>query len=321
MMGKEYIVISNGAESIFSKFNTESEKCIVRVVEELQDGGDAVRMKDKLKCKITQNSQWIEPKGIDKYEVMDYIRYFLISNNLAYPVCIEQHNRRYQMNKTSNIMAGKEEHFDDFIKETRDIVLLRNIFEYFVNYDLSNYKERRIITTDYGRTTKLLHMQDTDRFLINLLYYLYLGKELNACIKYKSDYFLHPRSCFNIFKEWYQNENNKRCNIKYKTFLCRINTLLPENSKVHKTGASKNSNTRAWKIDNEKNIKTKPLFLKLAKTICNEDKFTFESMDLDPNNIKNGDEFHNINLNGEGESNDGIVYANDYDGLDSGLNN
>lgn len=87
------------AERIGDKFNSSDETCWIRGYNEVWTDSDkkvSTFRRDWLKAKITDNYQQVERKGIDIYEVPNFMNFILFSNN-AHALDIEVDDRRFNV--------------------------------------------------------------------------------------------------------------------------------------------------------------------------------------------------------------------------------
>lgn len=107
-------------------------------------GSDGLEFKDKLKSMITANTLNINEKNVKQVIQTNYSRFCISTNNIS-SVCVEKMNRRYILIKTGHalIMDKKKNKkdclFNKLNKQLNEGDLLQGIYNYLVNYDITDY--------------------------------------------------------------------------------------------------------------------------------------------------------------------------------------
>ena len=103
-----------------------------------------------MKTLITQETKLFESKGKDKICLRNCGRYIFISNNKT-PIKIEQSDRRFSVSESSSRHKQDVGFFSKVHQEWQDDIAVRNLYEYFMSIDISDFmpSRDRVITEAY----------------------------------------------------------------------------------------------------------------------------------------------------------------------------
>jgi hypothetical protein len=102
-------------DNVFGKFNGQTERALLINVNEAE-GSPNRKMRDAIKHAITEPEKGIEHKGFQRYQVRNYTRYILSSNNLD-SVHIDPTDRRMLCVSPHDGKAGDREYFNAIYQE------------------------------------------------------------------------------------------------------------------------------------------------------------------------------------------------------------
>lgn len=174
ILGKEFTFRTDDIEKVLGGFNEMIQKKIIVQLNELQ-GVDGFRMKEKLKNIITTEYLNINPKGRTPYDILNFLRMIIFSNNLT-PIDIPYDDRRFVV-FLAKIKKGSE-YFENLRKHLKDENALRSIYDYFMSLDLSNFN-----ITDRPKTEAYKNMRNNNVSPVyNYLYDIFKNDE------YKEDF-------------------------------------------------------------------------------------------------------------------------------------
>lgn len=139
-------------EDILGHFNAEQEHKILTQLDEVEQQGKGVfKNHNKIKSMVTRTTRRIEKKGFDANAgVKDYNDYIMFSNN-DWVVKIEASDRRFACFHCSNATAGDTEYFATLAKTCLNMDAGRNMFNYLISLDLSNFNPSVIPMTEWKR--------------------------------------------------------------------------------------------------------------------------------------------------------------------------
>ena len=167
IVGSNCSGIYDNTDAFFSNFNSDMNGLLFAVLNEVADKGEAYKKHNQLKSFITREEAKIEPKGKDKFQRSVYARYALFTNN-PNPVFIENTDRRFAMFRCLNDYAQNEKYFSEIIKEISDPDYIKCAFDYFINYDISEFNIRSPPETAYKLEQKIANLSNSLRFVKHL---------------------------------------------------------------------------------------------------------------------------------------------------------
>jgi hypothetical protein len=134
-------------EGLVAKFNSNTVGKLFVVADEIN--ARASDICNELKDIITRESEIIEFKGKDKFELNDYKNYILTTNN-ENVLKIENTDRRYVMIECPEEQKPKK-WYDDLGAFKKDKTALTHLFNYFKSNDISKFRVTDIVMTDYKK--------------------------------------------------------------------------------------------------------------------------------------------------------------------------
>ena len=149
LIGKQHILRTAEMDDIFGTYNVGIRDKLVLQMNEVE-GKDGFSNKEKIKNFITEENTIIREKYISQYDQINYMRLFILSNNLN-PIEISPDDRRFTVFKAHHKKPTKK-YFDtlhdDYRKNPEQMQIL---FNYLMSLDISKFDPRndRPITEAY----------------------------------------------------------------------------------------------------------------------------------------------------------------------------
>jgi hypothetical protein len=132
---------------ITGKFNSALEYKMMVILNELKNcGEDRLANFDSLKSLLTDDKFRINEKN-EPMRVAENVNNFIFVSNNAYPVKIENSDRRYVVLKCNDKYRGNFEYFSKLMKRC-DKEFYDNLLTYFMKLDLSTFNVRLIPQTE-----------------------------------------------------------------------------------------------------------------------------------------------------------------------------
>ena len=208
IFGKYFIGLESAKQIYADHSMCEVNKLIVCVNE--TKGGDNHKNSNILKTRITENTLYVNPKGIQAYEEQNYAEYIMPTNNLNVVDYSDESKRRFYQVEATNYYCPvrnpeKVEWWNEFKELQQDRRVIRQIFEGFKKFDVKaiipsgnfqdeKYKPETSITKDvkFLNRCKILHFLhelvdmvqdhldgiDCDKDILNLIQEKNSGGEL-----------------------------------------------------------------------------------------------------------------------------------------------
>lgn len=202
MIGDKYLYRTANLDDVFGSFNTSIKDKIILQLNELE-GKDGFCQKEKIKNLITEEFTNINEKKIKQYKQNNYIRMFIMTNNIS-PIEIPADDRRFVIFKAHNNKPNQE-YFNKLWKLYEDDFSIKVLYEYFKNYKLTlSLRNDRPITNAY---------KDLQDNCVNPIY-IYLNElfiKNNIREYYDDDEFKTHKKTGNILikaNDFYQNYKN-----------------------------------------------------------------------------------------------------------------
>ena len=134
LFGKYAIQIDKAKKMYESHSTFEKEKCLICVNE--ASGTDNFENSDVLKTRITESKLYINPKGIQAYEIDNICDYDMTTNNINVVKITDDSTRRWFQTEVTNFYLGDVDFFTDYnnnILQNDDA--LKQIYNGLVNFN------------------------------------------------------------------------------------------------------------------------------------------------------------------------------------------
>ena len=118
----------------------------------------------RIKALITDSQMVINKKGIDQFKITSY-HHFIITSNKENPIKTQRGDRRKLIIRSSDELIGNTKYFVKIYALLDDENFVRTCYEFFKNYDLSNYIEKTIPETEYQNDLKELSITAPEQWL------------------------------------------------------------------------------------------------------------------------------------------------------------
>ena len=134
LFGK-YAMQIDKAKKLYESHSTfEKEKCFICVNE--AGGTDNFENSEVLKTRITEDKLYINPKGVQAYEIDNYCDYDMTTNNVNVIKINDTSTRRWFQHECTSYYLGNIEFFNDYRKNIlNNTNALRQIYEGLMAYD------------------------------------------------------------------------------------------------------------------------------------------------------------------------------------------
>lgn len=153
----KYAIQIDKAKKLYESHSTfEKEKCFICVNE--AGGTDNFENSEVLKTRITENKLYINPKGLQAYEIDNYCDYDMTTNNVNVIKITDHSSRRWFQNECTTHYLGDIEFFNDYRKNIlNNTNAIKQIYDGLMDYDWkdviksgnfqdANYKPDTLIT-------------------------------------------------------------------------------------------------------------------------------------------------------------------------------
>lgn len=157
IFGSKYIFEDTGITAFTDRFNSATANKLIGIIDEAKSS-DGFSNPEKIKKIISDKTQWIEPKGGEKYEISSHINLIFFTNNDVV-VKIESSDRRFQLWTASNKYQNNT-HFFTKLREKYidDKKGLYAVYKWFLNSDVEqgyDFSNNRVITEEYKQNQAL----------------------------------------------------------------------------------------------------------------------------------------------------------------------
>jgi Family of unknown function (DUF5906) len=168
VFGQSFCTSTSNIEDILGKFNAKFEKVILVSLDEAQNKGAAYKMSDRLKDIITRTRKPIEYKGVDSFDRDDYVD-CIFTSNCDWVVKVESSCRRYVCMDLDCGAIYVEGYFKNIENICYNDDSGREMFEYLLTYDISEWDKDKIPTTDWKRQLREKSIDPITSCIINLI--------------------------------------------------------------------------------------------------------------------------------------------------------
>ena len=139
MIGKQYIFRTAEMDDVFGTYNVGIRDKLVLQLNEVEGKGGFTN-KEKIKNVITENRTVIREKYISQYDQNNYLRLFILSNNIN-PIEITYDDRRFAVFKAHHKKPSAE-YFTQLHAMKDDEEQMNILYNYFMKMDISDFSPR-----------------------------------------------------------------------------------------------------------------------------------------------------------------------------------
>lgn len=168
LIGENHKQTYNNIDSFFSNFNKSRECKLLIELNEVKEKGSAHDNHDLLKSTITEETIKVEPKGRESYNVNNYARIIINTNN-PNAVRMDADDRRTTAHACSNRKANDGKYFVPIWAEVNSTAVCRSAFEYFAERKYDRANVFRAYSTVYKNHQKTVNRPHTEQCLINMI--------------------------------------------------------------------------------------------------------------------------------------------------------
>src|SRR6201992_4146811 len=168
VLGQPFCTSTSNIEDILGKFNAKFERVVLVGLDEAQNKGVAYKMADRLKDIITRTRKPIEYKGVDAFDRDDYTD-CIFTSNCDWVVKIESSDRRYVCMELDCGAVYIDGYFKNIEKTCFNNDSGREMFEYLLTYDISEWISDKIPLTEWKRDLKEKSLDPLHKCIINLI--------------------------------------------------------------------------------------------------------------------------------------------------------
>jgi hypothetical protein len=121
------------SRDVWGSFNSPMVNCFFVNLNELSKT-ETKQSEGKIKALVTDGQLWINPKGLDQYEIKSYHRW-LGSTNKEEPITTREGDRRNLIIRCSDEKKGDIDYFDQFYKYISDETAVRTFYDYLMSIE------------------------------------------------------------------------------------------------------------------------------------------------------------------------------------------
>ena len=156
MLGKNKVYEpTNPSRDVWGNFNELMTDAFLVNINELEYN-DAKKGDSQFKALITDPNITINPKGQKPIWVKSH-HHFIVTTNKENPLPLEEKQRRFAVVKSSDEKCKDVPYFTDLHAIIEDIEVIRTAYDYFKNYDISDYDHTSFPTTEYMKDLMVLN--------------------------------------------------------------------------------------------------------------------------------------------------------------------
>lgn len=172
MMGKSKVLqIDNPKEQIFGAFNGIMKDSFFCCFNEC-GLEDMKKDTGRLKQLITDSKILINEKGIERFEMNSFHRFFF-TTNMDNPVIITKDNRRNVVIRSSDELIGNTEFFDEINDIINNDIFVKEFYDYLINLnddEVKGFNKLPIPKTEHSENLKELSLPIPEQFVKWLIY-------------------------------------------------------------------------------------------------------------------------------------------------------
>jgi hypothetical protein len=170
LLGFNFVTQEANADRFFKNpFNANYVCKLLLIFQEQAEGGTAFTMANRLKHEITKERGALEKKGIDAFDVNNFARIWVFTNNKG-AVRVEPGDRRFTLHRINPRHAKNKEYFAPISCEIDDDELIESAFYYFSRYrKLDKVMARMNFTTQFGIEQQEYSLPSALKFLKKLI--------------------------------------------------------------------------------------------------------------------------------------------------------
>lgn len=191
MLGSNKVFESaHPSRDVWGNFNSQMKSAYVVNLSELSSK-ETKGFEDRFKALITDSPLTINEKGVAQYTIQSPAKYITTTNN-PNPLKTTADERRNALIRSSDELIGNKVYFGEFYHEIQDINVIRTMYDYFKEYDLTNYDYKFIPKTEHYKSLAKLSVSQEENWIESLVYENQRVDEIS----------LSPQEVYTKFNEW-----------------------------------------------------------------------------------------------------------------------
>jgi hypothetical protein len=195
IIGEDYYLSVENVDTFFTNFNARQKGKLLIKLNELAEGGALSKNHNRYKGEMTKDSIWIEPKGIDAYQVKHWARYLHFSQHRN-SITVERSDRRFFIIDCKNDHVNDSDYFGLIRDELNNSDYVYAWYLYFKNRDISKARIQQPPTTAIKNSLKISQLPNSLRYLIHLVNNEMEGDEL------KTHFTIGATNMYLDYKSW-----------------------------------------------------------------------------------------------------------------------
>jgi putative DNA primase/helicase len=263
MLGKNKVFeTKDPARDVWGNFNGIMIDAFLVNLNELEYK-DTMEADGRIKALITDSAMTINQKGAPQINITSH-HHFIMTTNKENPMKTSGDDRRKliirssdelikQVSDSQEIKDEKDAYFSNMYKMLNDDNVIKTCYEYFKNYDLTNYNYKQIPTTEHQNGMKELSMSSVERWLCDFVRSNYQYGKIE----------MFGQEAFNAFSAW--------CKLNNETFTTtnlKLGIML-KNLRIEGLDAGRHTNKGATKIYDIPKLK-KHFKLENLEIVCDD---------------------------------------------------
>lgn len=200
MLGdKKVFESSTPSRDVWGNFNSRMKNAFLVNLSELSSK-ETKGFEDQFKALITDSPLNINEKGIAQYEIKSPAKYITTTNNQN-PIKTTDDERRHGIIRSSDELIGNKPYFDTFYKSLDDVNVIRTIYDYFKEYDLSSYDYKLIPKTEHHKELMKLSISQEERWIE---YMVLENQRVDEVVLTSQEIYIQFTAWSKIYKPTYQ---------------------------------------------------------------------------------------------------------------------
>ena len=141
ILGEQYWYITSDINKLTGRFNKNMMGKLLIIGDEAKGHGKTAEL---IKPLITQEVQWVEPKGFEQFKISDWAMYAFFANSARY-FEVEDGDRRYFVLRGNEKYKGNKEYFDNFSAKFQQFS--DAFYSFLMDRDISSFNIQHIPCT------------------------------------------------------------------------------------------------------------------------------------------------------------------------------
>ena len=159
---------STPSRDVWGNFNSQMKNAFLVNLSELSSK-ETKGCEDQFKALITDSAMTINEKGVAQYTITSHHKFITTTNN-DNPTKIKDGERRHVTIRSSDELIGNKVYFNWFHKTIEDVNVIRTVYDYFKDYDLSNYNYSKIPKTEHQTALLNLSVSQEEQWLESMVF-------------------------------------------------------------------------------------------------------------------------------------------------------